>query len=146
MAENKTAATEESVAAFLDGVTPIQRAAEARQLCSLFEQATGEKPVLWGPSIIGFGRYRYRYASGRQGEGARVGFSPRKAHLVFYGLLSAPGADQFLARLGKHATGKGCLYVKRLDEVSPEIMTELIALGFRTPKPDEVDKPDPASA
>lgn len=135
MAENKTRATGSPVAAFLDQVQPPARAEEGRAICALMERVTGEPATMWGPSIIGFGRYRYRYESGREGEMARVGFSPRKPQLVFYGL---PLDEAKLARLGKHSTGKGCLYVKKLSDVDLGVVEELVRAGFERRKADEI--------
>lgn len=138
MAENKTQATAASADAYIDPLEPAARRDDARATCALLADATGEKPVMWGPSIIGFGRYRYRYESGREGEMCRVGFSPRAKELVFYGLLSAPGNDALLAKLGKHKTGKGCLYVKRLSDVDAEVLGKMARAGFQMRKADEV--------
>lgn len=93
---------------------------------------------MWGPSIIGFGCYRYRYESGREGEMARVGFSPRKPQLVFYGLPFSDEGDERLSRLGKHSTGKGCLYIKRLTDVDMPVLEELVRAGFDKGKRDEI--------
>jgi hypothetical protein len=137
MAETKTKPTEVSVDAFLAGID-ARRRHEANAVMMVMQRVTGEPPVMWGPSIIGFGRYRYRYESGREGEMARVSFSPRKPQLVFYGLISSPGAEERLARLGKHSTGKGCLYVKRLADVDLGVLEELVRGGYETRKQDEV--------
>lgn len=116
MAELKTQPTETSVADFLATVEPPQRRADGEFICDLLQRITGERPRMWGPSIIGFGSYAYRYNSGRTGTSCRLGFSPRKAQLVFYGMGGEEWADR-LAALGKHKTGKGCLYITRLEEV-----------------------------
>lgn len=130
MAENKTKPTEVRVEAFLEAVPDPVRRADGKALSALMARASGREPVMWGPSIVGFGLYRYRYESGREGEMCRVGFSPRKAELVIYGTGSAPGRDALLARLGKHKTGKGCLYVKRLADVDLDVLDALIRAGF----------------
>lgn len=143
MAENKTQATEADVAAFLQQVEPAQRRDEARSLVDMIGRVTGEPAIMWGPSIIGFGRYRYRYESGREGEMARVSFSPRKPQLVFYGLTSAAGAEDELGKLGKHTTGKGCLYLKKLSDVDLSVLEKLVRLGYSAKKPDEVTEHTP---
>lgn len=112
--------------AWSESVEPARRA-EAERLLTLFAEATGWEPRLWGPSIVGFGRYVYRYDSGHGGESLVVGFSPRKAELSLYGLLGAD--DALLARLGPHRAGKGCLYLKRLDGVEEAVLRELIRAG-----------------
>ena len=127
MADNKTKPTSASVAAFVDALTEPARRADAKALVKLMKQATGEKPKMWGPSIIGFGTLHYRYDSGREGETVLVGFSPRKAATVLYGVTGAKGADALLAKLGKHTTGKGCLYIKRLSDVDAKVLEELVA-------------------
>lgn len=125
MAENKTQPTAESVAAFLDAVPDDARRSDAKAICALMEEATGLEPVMWGPAIVGFGSYHYVYDSGREGDSCRIGFSPRKAETVVYGLGPERQAALF-AKLGKHKTGKGCLYIKRLSDVDARVLTDLI--------------------
>lgn len=130
MAGNKTVPTGIDVAAFLDTVTPLRRAADARVLDALFRRVTGFTPVMWGPSIVGYGRYHYRYDSGREGDFLATGFSPRKASLVIYIM---PGYDRFpeiLPRLGKHRLGKSCLYINTLADVDETVLEELVAAGL----------------
>ncbi|MDH2133875.1 DUF1801 domain-containing protein [Sphingobium yanoikuyae] len=122
--ENKTMETMADVAAYLDTVEPAERQADGRIVAALMARLSGEPPRLWGPSIIGFGRYHYRYDSGREGDMCRIGFAPRKAELVFY-LAGLDDAD-FMA-LGKHRRGKGCLYVKRLADIDMGALEALIA-------------------
>lgn len=129
-AENKTRATEVSVDAFVEHVEPEQRREDARVVVDLMARITGEPATMWGPSIIGFGRYRYRYDSGREGEMCRIGFSPRKPQLVFYLGTTFPGRDAMLAELGKHMTGKGCLYVKKLSDVDMAVLERMIAASW----------------
>jgi hypothetical protein len=124
---NKTGPTTSSVDAFLAGVTPPSRAADARVLIPLFTRLTGEPAVMWGPSIIGFGTHRYRYESGREGETPRAAFAPRKAALVMYLHRNFPGAERHLERLGRFTTGKGCLYVKRLADIDLSVLEALVA-------------------
>lgn len=129
--ENKTKPETKSVAAFLAEVEPIGRADEGRVLADLFARASGQEPVMWGPSIIGFGTYHYRYESGHEGDSPRVGFSPRKAKLVCYLKLDSVGAAPLLARLGKHGTGKGCLYINKLSDIDLSVLEELVADSYQ---------------
>lgn len=122
---NKTVATNQSVDAFLDGVEPEARREDARRVVELFRDATGAEPVMWGPSIIGFGRNDYRYDSGHGGTTAAIGLAPRKGKLVMYGLVQVHGAAAMLERLGRHSTGVGCLNIKRLSDVDEAVLMEL---------------------
>lgn len=123
MGDNKTTETVADVSAYLDRVEPPERQADGRIVARLMEKLSGEPPRLWGPSIIGFGRYHYRYDSGREGDMCRIGFAPRKAELVFY-LAGLDEAD--FVPLGKHRRGKGCLYVKRLADIDTGVLEALI--------------------
>lgn len=116
-----------SVEDFLTAVEPAQRQADARAICELMGRITGRPPVMWGPSIVGFGKYRYRYESGREGEACLTGFSPRKAALVLYLMSGFSGEAGLMARLGKHTTGKSCLYVKKLADIDLAVLEELVA-------------------
>ena len=127
MVENKTKPTQQSVAAYIDALADPVKCADARALVKLMQRLTGEKPWMWGPSIIGFGSYHYTYESGREGDMPVACFSPRKAAIVLYGLMSGSGSEKLLAKLGKHTTGKGCLYVKKLADVDLKVLEELIA-------------------
>jgi hypothetical protein len=129
-AENKTRATAVSIDAFVAGVEPDQRRADARVVIDLMARITGAPATMWGPSIIGFGVHHYRYDSGREGETCRVGFSPRKAQLVFYLGAGFPGRDAMLAELGKHSTGKGCLYIKKLADVDMAVLERMVAASW----------------
>src|SRR5579862_4263091 len=113
MADNKTKPTKVTVASFIDAITDETRRAEAKLLVKLMESATGEDPKMWGTSIIGFGSYHYTYDSGREGDMPLAGFSPRKAATVLYGMTLGGSAEELLAKLGRHTTGKGCLYIKQ---------------------------------
>ena len=132
MAENKTKPTEVSVAAFIEAITDETRRADAKVLVKLMQKASGEKPKLWGPAIVGFGSYHYKYDSGREGDMPLVGFSPRKAASVLYGLIGFSGADAMLANLGKHTTGKGCLYIKKLTDVDRKVLEALVVKSLAT--------------
>lgn len=126
MATTKTRAEPVEPAAFLEQVGPTQRQADAKALAAMMERVSGCPPVMWGPSIVGFDRYRYRYDSGREGEMCRIGFAPRKAELVLYILGDSPEQEHLLGLLGKHRTGKGCLYVKTLADVDAGVLEKLL--------------------
>ena len=126
MAENKTQATKLSVAAFIDGLADETRKADAKVLVKLMQGATGEKPAMWGPSIIGFGSSHYKYDSGREGDMPVIAFSPRRAATVLYGVTGFREATALLAKLGKHSTGKGCLYIKKVADVDQHTLEALI--------------------
>lgn len=126
MVENKTKPTDTDVIAFLSGVEPAVRREDGLALLDIFREATGVEPKMWGPSIVGFGTHHYVYASGREGDTAAAGFSPRKAQISLYLL---PGVDHYeddLRRLGKHTTGKGCIYVKRLSDIDLDVLREMV--------------------
>src|SRR5262249_17833083 len=117
---------------FLAAVPDGQRREDARRLCAMMAQITGEPPTMWGTSIIGFGAYHYRYASGHSGDSALASFAPPRQHLVVYlvgGFGSRPQA--VLGGLGRHKTGKGCLYLRRLDDVDQDVLRELIDRSVR---------------
>ena len=134
-AENKTVATAADVAAFLDSVPDERRRAEGRTLDALHRRITGCEPKLWGPSIVGYGSYKYKYDSGREGVSARAAFSPRKPTLVLYlngayfGERQAE-VDALFARLGPHTVGKSCLYIKRLEKVDMAVLEALVRLSW----------------
>jgi hypothetical protein len=127
MAEIKTKATEVSVDDFIEAVPVPQRREDARKVRAMMERLTGEPARMWGPTIIGFGSYHYKYDSGHEGVMCRMGFSPRKAELVLYVLTGAAEQQGQLARLGKHKTGKACLYIKKLADVDEAVLEELAA-------------------
>lgn len=124
MTGNKTKPTEVTVEDFLARAPTPQRADEARRLIAVMERLSGEPARMWGPSIIGCGVHRYKYASGREGEICEIGFSPRKPALVLY--VGVSGAEDLLPGLGKHTTGKGCLYLKKLDDADPAVLEAII--------------------
>lgn len=125
MAEPKTHATEVSVNRFLHSVPSPERSADAGTLCALMQRLTGDEPKMWGPSIIGFGTYHYRYESGREGTMCRMGFSPRAKELVIY-LSSVERHQALIDRLGKARTAKCCLYIKRLADVDETLLEQLL--------------------
>lgn len=130
MAENITRETDASVEAFLQGVEHAGRREDAFALLELMRRVTGVEPKMWGPSIIGFGKYHYRYDSGREGDMLRVGFSPRKANLALYFTAKGDRFRELLPRLGKHKMGGSCLYVTRLANVDPGVLEELVATSW----------------
>ena len=139
MAENKSKYTDEDVVAFIERVPDEKRREDAKTLCGLMEQEFGEPPRMWGPSIIGFGNYHYRYESGREGDAGVAGFSPRAKELVVYLPADPPNKDALLARLGKHKSGKCCLYIKRLADVDQDVLMQLVrgaAVAIKERYPD----------
>ena len=126
MTQRKTVQTDGSVDAFLATVENPRRRADARRVLDLMREVTGEPPKMWGSSIVGFGSYRYRYASGRDGSSLVVGFAPRKQNLVLYIMPGFSSHAALLSRLGKFRTGKSCLYVNRLDDVDLSVLEELV--------------------
>lgn len=128
--DNKTRATGAVVGAFVDAVEPASRREDSRTLLELMRRATGEEPVMWGPSIVGFGSYHYRYDSGREGDATAAGFSPRKANLTVY---FADGFEDYaddLARLGPHTTSVSCLYLKKLDGVDLAVLEDMVRRSY----------------
>ncbi|WP_068115505.1 DUF1801 domain-containing protein [Tropicimonas marinistellae] len=130
MADVKTVPTDVSAEAYVAAVEPASRRADATELLSLFQRVTGFRPVMWGPSIIGFGRYDYRYESGRTGSSLATGFAPRKANLVIYIMPGYADFEPLLARLGKHRKGRSCLYINKLADIDTGVLEELILAGL----------------
>lgn len=130
MAELKTKANDGDVDAFIASVTNEQRRVDAREICDLMEQISGESPVMWGPSIVGFGKDRLVYANGREVDWMSVGFSPRKAALTLYLTCDIAELSTQLANLGTYTTGKGCLYIKKLSDVDRDALAELIEVAY----------------
>ena len=130
MAENKTQATKVAVSDFIAAVENPTRRADAQVLDQLFRKVTGWEPQMWGPSLIGYGRYDYTYESGRAGQFLATGFSPRKANLVLYIMPGYTDFAPIMARLGKHKRGKSCLYINKLADVDLEVVAELVKAGL----------------
>jgi hypothetical protein len=124
-----------SVEDYLAGVEPPAKSADGQVLHALFRKVTGEEPRMWGPSIVGYGQYHYRYGSGHEGDMCRAGFSPRKAKHSLYLMCGSPAEEAafapLLARLGKHSRGKGCLYVNKLADIDLAVLEEMIALSWQ---------------
>ena len=126
MAELKTRPTEQNIDGFLSRVEDPVRSQDAERICRMMQRITRRKPQMWGTSIVGFGAYRYSYASGRIGEWPLTGFSPRKQALTLYIMSGFDEYNELLDRLGKYRTGKSCLYLKRLDQVDEKVLVSLI--------------------
>jgi hypothetical protein len=126
MAQLKTTPNDQSVNAFLDGIQDETKRRDSFTLLAVMEQVTGQNPVMWGDSIVGFGRYHYKYASGREGDWFLTGFSPRAQNLTLYIMSGFSRYDDLMSKLGKHTTGKSCLYLKRLADIDLEVLSELI--------------------
>jgi hypothetical protein len=126
MAELKTRPTDQSVEAFLNGVDHERKREDSFAILELMKEATGEEAKMWGDSIVGFGTYRYKYASGREGEWMLTGFSPRKQNLTLYIMSGFDEYDALLGKLGKYKTGKSCLYINKLADVDVDALKELV--------------------
>jgi hypothetical protein len=126
MSEVKTKQNKASVRAFLDGVESDRRRRDAKTVAKIMKRVTGERPRMWGSSIVGYGSYHYVYESGREGDHMTAGFSPRKQALTLYIMSGFSKHDALMKKLGKHTTGKSCLYIKNLDDVDLEVLEELI--------------------
>jgi len=124
---NKTQPTDASVAQYLAAIESEERRQDCEALVRLMQKVTGEPARMWGTGIVGFGTRHYRYESGREGDICRVGFASRKGDISLYGSGSAPWREELLAQLGKHKTGKGCLYIRRLSDIDAKILEKLVA-------------------
>ena len=126
MPENKTTPNDQSVEQFLNAIEDERKRKDSFTIVELMKQITGMEPKMWGSSIIGFGSYHYKYASGREGDSVLAGFSPRKQNLTIYNMGGFEQSGDLLKKLGKHTTGKGCLYIKRLDDIDLPTLKSLI--------------------
>ncbi|AGF71191.1 DUF1801 domain-containing protein [Corynebacterium halotolerans] len=126
----KTRPTERSAARYVEELDTPRRVEHGRLLLEIFGRVTGEEPVMWGPSMIGYGQVHYRYDTGREGDTFRVGFSPRKEKISLYGLTGLPESAEQLARLGKYTTGKACLYINKPEDVDLEVLEEMIEYAW----------------
>ncbi|MCG6904687.1 MAG: DUF1801 domain-containing protein [Rhodobacter sp.] len=131
MPENKTQAGDADVGAFLDAVEPERRRVDAQRLDQIFRDVTGFNPVMWGDSIIGYGQYHFVYKTGREGDFLATGFSPRKASLSIYIMPGYGDLGALLDRLGKHKTGRSCLYINKLADIDEDVLREIIRTGLR---------------
>jgi len=132
MTENKTQPTDASVENFLDAATPARRRDDGKTLDALFRAVTGASPVMWGPSIVGYGSFRYVSPANprTRGDWPKAGFSPRKAQLSIYGLKDLPEGAALLPQLGTYTEGAGCVYVRKLDDIDLEVLRRLIAIAW----------------
>ena len=130
MAEQKIKPTKVSVASFLKKVADPQQRADSMTILKLMKDATGLEPTMWGPSMIGFGTYHYKYASGHEGDCFLMGFSPRKGQMSLYFMPGLHRFQDYLKKLGKYTTGKSCLYIKKLADVDVNVLNEMIEVGF----------------
>lgn len=126
MAELKTRPTGASVTAYLEAIEDESRRSDCKAIAALMARATRARPKMWGTSIVGFGRYRFRYDSGREGDWFTTGFSSRKGDISVYLMAAGPRQKELLARLGRHRMGKSCLYVRRLTDIDIEVLTSLV--------------------
>ena len=130
-AELKTKKTTASVSAFIDSIPDQKRREDCRKVATLMQNAIKAEPRMWGANVVGFGDYHYRYDSGRENDWFIAGFSPRKQNLTLYLMTGVERYRQLLGRLGKHKTGKGCLYIKDLDDVDLDVLSELVTSAAR---------------
>ena len=130
MAEPKTKPTQASVKEFLNQITDKERREDCFAVAKIMEEITGEKPKMWGPSIVGFGTYHYKYASGREGDWPVAAFSPRKKDLTVYLMPGFDERTELMQKLGKHSTGKSCLYIKRLSDIHLPTLKKLIKVSL----------------
>ncbi len=134
MAELKTKPNNKSVSGFIDSITPEWKRDDCHTLLKMMEEITGEKPVMWGDSIVGFGTYHYKYKTGREGDWFLTGFSPRKQSMTVYMMGGYGKSDELLAKLGKHKTSVGCLYFKTLNDLDMDVLEQLVIKSVETLK------------
>ena len=130
MAENKTKPTGASVTEFIARIPDAAKQQDCRTLVRIMRKISGSPPKMWGPGIVGFGSYRYKYASGREGDMCLIGFAPRKQDLTLYIMPGSGSYKGLLSRLGKHKTSKACLYIKRLADVDTVVLETIVAAAF----------------
>jgi len=131
-ATNKTVENKGSVAGFIKSVPDEGRRKDCETVAAMMEAVTKDKPAMWGSSIVGFGKQRYKYATGREGEWFKAGFSPRKDNLTLYLVGGFEQYKDLMEKLGKHTTGKSCLYIKRLEDVDQKVLKQLIARSVKS--------------
>lgn len=129
MAVNKTIETEGSVNDFINAVEDSMKRNDSFELVKLMQEQTGFEAKMWGPAIIGFGSYHYKYASGREGDAPLVGFSPRKEAISLYCYVTSENREELLSKFGKHKSGKGCIYIKKLTDIDVEVLKKMISLS-----------------
>ena len=131
MAEQKTKPTNESVEDFLNRIPEAERREDCFAIAKMMEEITGEKPKMWGPSIVGFGVYHYKYASGREGDWPVTGFSPRKKDLTVYMMMGFAKHTELMEKLGKYSNAQSCLYIKRLSDIHVPTLKKLIKISVK---------------
>lgn len=131
MAENKTKPTKQSVTEFIRSIEDTQKRADVKKVAAMMRKATGARAAMWGPSIVGYGQYHYKYASGREGDFLLTGFSPRKQALTVYIIAGFKPFDSLMKNLGKYKTGKSCLYIKRLSDIDESVLERLIVQSVK---------------
>ena len=129
-AKNKTTETDRDPRQFINGVEDAKRREDSLFVLDLMESLTGESPKMWGPSIVGYGKYHYKYESGREGDFMKIGFSPRKQNLTLYIMPGFERYEDLMSNLGKYKTGKSCLYVKKLEDIQLDVLKELISSSY----------------
>ena len=127
---NKTQPTGADADAYFAAIADSARRADCEKLAAMMQKATGESAKMWGPGIVGFGSYHYKYESGREGDMCKLGFASRKDAMALYGLGIEANAD-LVAKLGKHKAGKGCLYIRKLDDVDAKVLKQLLDAGTK---------------
>jgi len=132
MSELKTKPTDRDVTEFLNEIPEEEKRRDCFALADLMQRVTGEKPEMWGESMIGFGRYNYRYASGQTGEWSKTGFAPRKQNITIYIMAYLENFPEIMQRLGKFKTGKSCIYIKRLSDIDISVLEELIRQSLKS--------------
>lgn len=135
---NKTQPTKQSPAEFIATISDVQKRADALWLLEAMAEVSGAPPVMWGPSIIGYGSYHYVYPTGREGDWMETGFSPRKANFSIYLMSGVAREADLLAKLGKHKLGKSCLYIKRLSDVDTDVLRQLIASSLEKVRANDI--------
>ena len=131
MSENKTKPNKSSVTAFIGAIEDSQKRSDAKKVAAMMRGATGSRARMWGPSIVGYGEYHYKYASGREGDYLISGFSPRKQALTIYIMAGFAQFDSLMKKLGKYKTGKSCLYIKRLSDIDEKVLENLIVKSVK---------------
>jgi len=131
MAELKTKQNKASVEAFIKAIPDEKRRRDCLVILELFKKATKEEPSMWGDNIVGFGNYHYKYASGREGDWFLSGFSPRKQNMTLYSMMGFEKNADLMQKLGKYKTGKGCLYINKLEDIDLEVLKKLIAAWMK---------------
>ncbi len=134
MAANKTRPTKVRVSDFLNAVKDPQRRSDAKKVAAMMRRVTGKQATMWGPAIVGYGKYHYKYDSGREGDFMMVGFSPRKQNLALYIIPGFGAFPGLMKNLGKYKTGKSCLYINKLDDVDEKVLEKLVSESFKLMK------------